>query len=622
MKKYLLIGLAALGMLSLTSCEDFLDSTNYKEANTDNYPAAASDLNKELSALYGVLNQLNHYPLETPWLVWNIMSDDSNGAGGTGDVECHAIGHLMQSNDNLYANAWHGVYVGISRASAIIYTIDNFDWTGNEARRNQILGEAYFMRGLFYLWGTQFWGDIPGYWASEAPDPCPQVSAKDVIFPHILADFTSAYNLMQNGGTTWGDGHAMKGTAAGYLARAYMFYQGFYNKAGELATANLADVTFDFEQEGVEGPLTKAFVVSALEDCIQKSGAELVSDYRCLWQYTNELTAPGYAYTQDLAAAGKFWAGNGNKEQLFQVQFTNAASYNGTIQMGFVNQTALYLGLRVDLDAAGRGNGGADSLPFGQGWGQGVFNMNSVDEWPATDPRKKATVLNCEEELKYFAYTTSCSEETGMYNKKWMSVTCDKSSFGETEKTKDGPGSGPYTWWGVYRVEHSDVANSNGNSMQGDHFTDIVLLRLADVMLMHTELTGDATQMNNVRARAGLPAISYNWENIRNERRWEFFGEGIRFNDLRRWSGIDGGESCLAALALEKQNGSKVNYTGNWTTMHHASSSWAQRYAKTNGFLPIPTGQINIVADEDVLKQNPGWGSDASDWNMTGTPVY
>lgn len=635
MKKNLLIALVAAGTLSLTSCEDFLDSQNYKQANNDNYPAVPADLiNKNISALYGVMNQINQAPLQTPWLIWNIMSDDSNGAGGVGDVECHAIGHLMQNKDDLYQPAWHAVYVGIARANTIIYQTDRFDWTGNEAARNQLLGEAYFMRGLFYLWGAQMWGDIPGYWSELVPDPCPQVSAKEVIFPHILADFTSAYNLMSNGYTAWGDGHAMKCSAAGYLARAYMFYQGFYNNAGELATANLADVTFDFEQEGVEGPLTKSFVVSALEDCINNSGAELIQDFRRLWQYTNELTAtegvgidnddngnpvevylPGYAYVQDLAQQGLYWIGNGNREELFQVQFTNIATYNGTTQMGFVNQTALYLGLRCDSDADGIANGGPNTFPFGQGWGQGVFNMNSVNEWSDSDPRKKATVLDCEKELAQFAYTTSCTEETGMYNKKWMSVTCPESTWAEQANA--------YTWWGVYRKKNADgVANKNGNSMQGDHYQDVVLLRLSDVMLMHTELTGDPAMMNRVQERAGVAKTGYSWENIKNERRWELFGEGIRFNDLRRWSGINGGENCLAAQALEKQNGSAVNYTGYWTTMHHASSSWAKRYAQTNGFLPIPQGQIRIIADENVLKQNPGWGTDASDWNMSGVPVY
>lgn len=613
MKKTLLITLAAAGLLSLTSCEDFLDSKNYTQANTGNYPAAPSDLNKELAALYGVMNQYANDPLQTPWLVWNIMSDDTNGAGGTGDVESHAIGHLMSNKDELFSKAWHCTYVGIARANAIIHSVDAFDWTENEATRNQLLGEAYFMRGLYYLWGTQFWGDIPAYWAAAAPDPCPQQSAKDVIYPHILADFVSASNLMQHGATTWGDGHAMKGTAEGYLARAYMFYQGFYNKAGELASANLADIELP-EQEGVNGPLTKAQVVSYLEDCINNSGAELISDFRQLWQYTNQLTAPGYAYTKDLADASKYWAGNGNKEQLFQVQFSNAATWNGTIAMGFTNMTSLYLGLRCDANEQGQENGGPETLPFGQGWGQGVFNMNAVNAWSDSDPRKKATVLECEKELQQFAFTTTCTEETGMYNKKWMPITCENSSWDDHTAS--------YTWWGVFRTQNSDVANSNGNSFQGDHFADIVLMRLSDVMLMHSELTGTATMMNRVQERAGVAKTGYSWENIKNERRWELFGEGIRFNDLRRWSGIDGGTNCEAALALEKQNGSKVNYTGRWTVMKHASSTWAQRYAETNGFLQIPPGQINIVDNPDVLKQNPGWGTDVADWNMTGTPVY
>lgn len=203
-----------------------------------------------------------------------------------------------------------------------------------------------------------------------------------------------------------------------------------------------------------------------------------------------------------------------------------------------------------------------------------------------------------------------------MYNKKWIAVTCSASTFDDMASN--------YTWWGVYRnTMESKPANTNGNSFQGDHFNDIILMRLSDVMLMHSELTGTADMMNKVRERAGLPATSYSWKNIQDERRWELYGEGIRFNDLRRWSGYGADANCLAAQALQKQEGSAVNYTGNWTTMHHASVGWAQRYAQTQGFLPIPPAQINIVADEAVLKQNAGWTSaEQSAWNMASTPVY
>ena len=617
MKKIYLMAIAALFTVGLTSCEDFLDSQNYTEANTSNYPASANDLNKELAALYGVMNQMSTNPLETPWFVNYIMSDEANGAGGTGDVEAHAVGHLMTNKESLYDNAWKNTYVGIARASAVIYAVDAFDWTGKETARNQMLGEAYFMRGLFYLWGVQFWGDIPAYWAAAAPDPCPQVSAEDVIFPHILADFTSAANLMSHGATTRGDGHATKGAAEGMLARAYMFYEGFYKKAGELASASLPDVAFDFEQEGAGTSLSKSQVIGFLEDAINNGGYSLVEDYRQLWQYTNELTAAGYPFVKDLADAGKFWAGNGNSEEMFQVQYMNSGSWNGTIGMGFVNQVELYCGLRCDDDGAGTANGDLNTLPFGQGWGQGTINATLWDDWSDADPRKKATILDAQAECEKFVFTTSCSEDAGYYNKKWMSITCPESSWDDHNTA--------YTWWGVYRTKNTTSPNTNGNSFQGSHFCDLTLIRLADVMLMHSELTGDATQMNKVRARAGLPATTYSWQNIKNERRWELAGEGIRFNDLRRYSGKDGGSSCEAALALQKQDGSRVNYTGSWTQMHHGQgvggSSWAQRYADTDGFLPKPPQQISLINDPAVLSQNKGW-YDGTGWSMSGTPVY
>ncbi len=617
MKKIYLMAIAVLFAGVLTSCEDFLDSENYTEANTSNYPINANDLNKELAALYGVMNQLSTYPLETPWLVNNIMSDDSNGAGGTGDIESHAVGHLMVNKESIYDNAWKDIYLGIARASAVIFAINSFDWTGQEAARNQMLGEAYFMRGLFYLWGVQFWGDIPAYWAAAAPNPCPQQDAGKVIMPHILADFTSAANLMSHGATTRGDGHATKGAAEGFLARAYMFYQGFYNKAGELASANLADVAFDFEQEGAGTSLSKAQVVAFLEDAINNGGYSLVEDFRLLWQYTNELTAPNYTYVKDLADAGKYWAGNGNSEEMFQVQYMNSGGWAGTIGMGFVNQVELYCGLRCDADGEGNENGLASTLPFGRGWGQATINANLWDEWSDSDPRKKATILDAQAECEKFVFTTSCTEDAGYYNKKWMAITCSESVWNPVEEA--------YTWWGVYRTKNTTSPNNNNNSFQGDHFSDMVLLRLADVMLMHSELTGTADQMNKVRARVGLAATTYSWDNIKKERRFELAGEGLRFNDLRRWSGKDGGASCEAALALQKQEGTRVNYTGTWTTMSHGKgvggSSWAQRYADTDGFLPKPPAQISIVADTSVLSQNKGW-YDSTGWSMSGTPVY
>lgn len=615
MKKILTMAVAVSLAIGFTACEDQLDSINYTKQDSTNFPGSSDDVVSELNGVYSVLNGFVTTPLETPYFVWNLMSDDTNGAGGNGDTEAHAVGHITTNNENLYQNAWKHVYEGLARSSSIIYYIDNVEWK-DQTERNQLLGETLFMRALYLFWGTQMFGDIPAYWQGGVPSPCPQQDAETVIYPHIMGDLVQAASLMTQ--KTQGDGHATKFAAEALLARVYMFYQGFYKKAGELATANLADVTFDFEQEGAGTSLSKAQVVSFLEDAINNGGYKLVEDFRLLWQYTNEYTVQDYKFVADLKAAGKSWAGNGNDEEMFQVQYMNAGSWNGTIGMGFVNQVELYCSLRCDDDGAGTANGDLNTFPFGQGWGQGTINANLWDDWSDADPRKKATILDAPNECEKFVFTTSCSEDAGYYNKKWMGVTCANSTWNDHNDA--------YTWWGVYRKNNTSAANNNGNSMQGDHFSDIVLLRLADVMLMHSELTGTADQMNKVRARAGLDATTYSWQNIKNERRFELAGEGLRFNDLRRWSGKGGGASCEAAVALQRQDGSRVNYTGHWTKMHHGQnvggSSWAQRYADTDGFIMIPPAQISIIGNPEILKQNAGWGAGVSGANMSGCPVY
>ena len=137
-------------------------------------------------------------------------------------------------------------------------------------------------------------------------------------------------------------------------------------------------------------------------------------------------------------------------------------------------------------------------------------------------------------------------------------------------------------------------------------------MRYADVLLMLTELTGDASYMNQVQRRAGVPETAYSLKAVQDERRWEFALEGLRFNDMRRWSGVDKhSESSYAAKALQAQNGKMIVCHGdkaNKIPMTHMTSSWAKRYAATKGFLPKPQTQITLMNGKMV--QNEGWNLD------------
>ena len=137
-------------------------------------------------------------------------------------------------------------------------------------------------------------------------------------------------------------------------------------------------------------------------------------------------------------------------------------------------------------------------------------------------------------------------------------------------------------------------------------------MRYADVLLMMTELTGDAQYMNQVRARAGLNPTVYSLDNVRNERRWEFALEGLRFNDMRRWSGCDKhSQESYAAKALQAQENRQIvclGKKGAKRPMKHMTCSWKERYEQTKGFLPKPQAQITLMNGK--MEQNPGWNLD------------
>jgi hypothetical protein len=144
-------------------------------------------------------------------------------------------------------------------------------------------------------------------------------------------------------------------------------------------------------------------------------------------------------------------------------------------------------------------------------------------------------------------------------------------------------------------------------------------MRYADVLLMLSELTGDVSYMNQVRERAGIPKLeNYSFEALQKERRWEFALEGLRFNDMPRWSGKDGhSESSYAAKALQAQSRQKVVCYGdkaNKREMEHMTCSCSKRYADTKGFLPKPQAQMTLMNNR--MKQNPGWDNDtpAAEW--------
>ncbi len=622
MKKYIFSVLTVLSATLFISCNDALDTDpRVTEMTGATFPGKPADVEALLSATYSIMCTMgggdNSGILNNPFYWWCLMSDDCYGSGGLQDNVAKSLHHFTTASSNQYEYDFTLLYGGISRANTIIETIDNVPGTSDQqATRNQLLGEAFFMRGLYYMWLSQLYGDVPLITSTVITDDMQQeVSADEFIYPQIISDFVSAKNLMKPERAN-GSGHADKYCAEAFLARAYMFWAGFYKKAGELKNG-APDITL-VEQEGCPGgTYTKTDVVNGLKDVVSNGGYTLRPDFRSLWQYSNSYLlaealdgkAHAYKFIADMKKEDCFdmpGNGNGNTEELFQIQFMNASSWSigGTYcnPRMYSNYLSCFWGLR---NGATNDNGKRDkTYPFNQGWGQGTPSCNIWTDWTAaeeqggyTDLRKKATLINLDDkdEVASYTYEKDDCEESGYAVKKYADVNLDANAADND------------SWWSQCPGYSS---SSLDNKQQGDHFEDFYLMRYSDVLLMLTELTGEASYMNQVQKRAGVKQTGYSLEAVQNERRWEFALEGLRFNDMRRWSGIDSGESSYAAKALQKQRGQHITCLGkkNSRVMEHMTCSWSKRYADTNGFLPKPQSQINLM--KGALKQNPGWGGD------------
>lgn len=635
MKKYILSALAVCSAAIFTSCDDMLDTDpRVTDATSATFPGKIADVEALNTATYSIMNTMGggDPDNQNPFLWWEVMSDNCFGSGGLQDNKVKSLHHLVQMNSNQYEQAFVLLYGGINRANNQIETIDNVDWTGNEAKRNQLLGEGYFMRGLYTLWLTQLYGDVPLITSTLITEEMKaQVSAEEVIYPQILSDFVSGQNLMS---TEKSSGHANKYVAEAFMARAYMFWAGFYKKVADLSTGSAPAINL-VEQEGcTAASLSQADVVSALRDIVSSGAYELLEDYRSLWQYSNSYvwdetqkaleTGEGHAYKfiADMKRENCFdqpGMGNGNKEELFQIQFMNASKWD-LDQKGpyscarmYCNYLSVFWALRVN----GHNGDRNFTYPFTQGWGQGTPSNNIWDDWTVaeneggyTDIRKLGSLIDGVTENKEIDYefVKDCCEASGFGVKKYNGVTLDA-------LTGDSP------WWDFAGGEN--FKGTLDNPMQGDHFEDFYLMRYADVLLMLSEMTGDAQYMNQVQKRAGVPETPYSLKELQNQRRWEFAFEGLRFNDMRRWSGKDGGESCYAAKALQAQAGKQMVVKGNVankTTMKHMTCSWTKRYADTNGFLAKPQSQITLMNGK--LIQNPGWDENTPEAEKQYVDLY
>jgi tetratricopeptide (TPR) repeat protein len=149
--------------------------------------------------------------------------------------------NAVTNTNSLAANTWQFSYALIKNANNVISGLSSSS-TLTPALKNQLLGEAKFIRAFTYFYLVNLYGDVPlplkdDYAAFEnATLPRSPASA---VYTQVIADLTEAQNLLPTSYTGTFRGRINKYAACSLLARVYL-YQKNYTAAETQATQVIA----------------------------------------------------------------------------------------------------------------------------------------------------------------------------------------------------------------------------------------------------------------------------------------------------------------------------------------------------------------------------------------------
>lgn len=213
----------------LSGCESFLDKNPQGELTQASFPVTASDALLATNGAYATLRSggfnAGTFPLT------DIMSDDANKGSNPGDAAA-TIGvydnFTFTTTGEGLASWWASLYEGVKRANVVILKVPEIDM--DVTLRNRYVGEAKFLRALYYFDLVRAWGGVPIITVLSPATTLPR-NSKEEVYAQIEEDLLYAIeNLTEKDALPATDaGRATKGAARGLLAKVYLFKGDFVN---------------------------------------------------------------------------------------------------------------------------------------------------------------------------------------------------------------------------------------------------------------------------------------------------------------------------------------------------------------------------------------------------------
>ncbi|WP_159478147.1 RagB/SusD family nutrient uptake outer membrane protein [Dyadobacter sp. 3J3] len=253
-KYFLLASTTALVMLGASGCEDALQEKVYSQVATDDFYKTLDQAQLALNGVYTYLWNDNYR--DGQWVTLGdvtaftlIGGGSANGSGDRSGIQNEWNTFSWTPDANELVTAWDYFYQVINRSNTLIDKLEVADFQG----KDKILGEAKFLRALFYFNLVRIFGGVPLHIKattdlSEINKPR---STEAEVYTQIVNDLKSSVELLSplnKADLTAGKATAISATSL--LAKVYLQQRNWKQAAEEakkVMDQNVFDLFADYE---------------------------------------------------------------------------------------------------------------------------------------------------------------------------------------------------------------------------------------------------------------------------------------------------------------------------------------------------------------------------------------
>jgi len=596
--------IVSLTALMSTGCEKILDENPQSQIVPSYFNSAAG----VLGGIAGVYNDIrSQWGTEGFTVEMQVGTDEFLMGASSGGGPAYTYNGLNGSN---FGSAWGIAFQDINTINGVLKYGQTVDLP--DATRKQYLAQAKFLRGFWYFYLVQTWGDVPLNTefitvASQAASRQPVAQ----VYEQIIKDLTEAAADLPNTPTAPFLGKAAtKPVAQLLLAKAYLTRGWLNNTAADFtqAAAICADIIANKASYGL--------------DLWQDFGDAFVpaNDYGKETMFVSDhVLDPKYGYYTVGGAAG------GGAAQNLSPWFTNWNYPNNSGVNSYKSATGGYVnsGTSLMIRDSQYGRPYVRMRPNSYKWTTGAnAGKNYFLDQAFTNRNVDSRFMNSFYTV-YISNTSVTNSATAANNKRGISYTTvvgadtavwitDYEVEGAPQFVGTRPFKGlvvPPSMWdnGIFPALKKFMDPSRGANFNDPSTRPCVLYRFADVYLTGAEAylkAGDAAKaaslINVVRQRAAYRKTNTAAQNaaaaaamtitaddvtvdfILDERTRELFGEWQRWHDLVRTRSL--------VRRVKAWNPEAAPYIQDFHMLR-----------------PIPQSQIDRVVDGPKFPQNPGY---------------